>query len=190
MGFEPRTVTLRSARWLPPFVHQHNGKHLKEEEDNDLKAHSLNLILLFCFGCNKIFCCFLQVVKLFEFSQILTQLEQSDRTRHSSKQVLQIKNWTVLYLGSAWPDWAIVERSWQQIFVQKYPKCSPSFWTCLKDHKFYVKTIMVNLWVTFEEKLGFFLLRIWSHCLGFNSVHANQLTTTKTAQENWRSGQH
>ena len=147
------------------------------------------LILFFCFvsDATKYF---VVSFKLFEFSQILTQLEQSDRTRHSSKQALQIKNWRVLYLGSAWPDWAIVERSWQQIFVQKYPKCSPSFWTSLKEHKFYVKTIMVNLWVTFEEKLGFFLLRIWSHCLGFNSVHANQLTTTKTAQENWRSGQH
>ena len=57
---------------------------------------------------------------------------------------------------SVWPDWAIFERSWQQIILQKWPKDLFYFLDTLKNIISKVKTVVDIFWETFE-KLGNFL---------------------------------
>ena len=56
---------------------------------------------------------------------------------------------------SAWPDWAIFERSWLQIIFEKLPKYLVTFGAILTNGTFQFKTSVDSFWTNIE-KLGYF----------------------------------
>ena len=52
---------------------------------------------------------------------------------------------------SAWPDWAIFERSWLQIIFEKLPKYLVTFGAILTNGTFQFKTSVDSFWTNIEK---------------------------------------
>ena len=61
-----------------------------------------------------------------------------------------------------WPDWAIFESSWWQIFFLKKPKCRGTLRALFKDYTCQVETNLATFWATLG-KIGLFFTSISGH---------------------------
>ena len=85
--------------------------------------------------------------------------------------------------SAVWPDWAIFNKFWGQILLQKLPKCLMTFLGYCKKCHFLRRTAADTFWPIIGQNWPTFYSNIWSHWQS-----AAEKKTKKVCREAFESG--